>query len=237
METIKEAATKALEILGKPSSVQDILNCIVSQNLYTFNSDDAEHVLATTLRRHAENVTRSDSHADVLFVHIKDSIFWKAEKTAERRLRTLGVKRIHRAKDKEGIISDLTSSELGVFKEIWRLLVFAAMLGFQQKRRSPLLEVDQGKGIDQATFGNSPVWPGILYLVALSETESEEVMRTTENTESLRITLFEEYANGGLEILQEYFAKADLDLTSLVGMANDHSYGVLNDSASPDLAI
>jgi dnd system-associated protein 4 len=237
MDAIKQAALKALEILGKPSSVGAIYECIQKNGLYAFNTDAAEHVLDTTLKRHAQNSPRTDPLPDVLFVQLDGDLFWRSDKSATRRARTPGAKRIHRAKDKEATIAELTSLDLGVFKEIWRLLLFASMLGFAHKRREVLGEIDQGKGIDQATFGNSPTWPGILYLMAISETESEEVMTSSESAENLRITLFEEYANGGLSILQEKLSKSDLDLTSLIELVAVPPINEPGEFPTPDLSI
>jgi dnd system-associated protein 4 len=217
--TIKEAAQQALEILGRASTIDEIFETILSNNLYEFNTDVPQHVLRTTLKRHSENTNRTDSHDEILFVELDNDQFAKASKPESRRMRNPGSKRIHRAKDKEAIIADLTSQEFGVFKEIWRLLIFAASLGFNSGQREALEAVDQGKGIDQATFGNSPTWPGLLYLFAINETQSEEVMRATEEAEDVRIRVFEEYANAGLSILRDHFTKKDFDITNLIELA------------------
>lgn len=235
LTTIKEAALKALELLGCPSSTDQIFDTITSNDFYEFNTDVPQHVLRTTLKRHSENSTRTDTFDEVLFVELEDDRFWKATTTESRRMRNPGTKRIHRAKDKEAIITNLTAPELGVFKEIWRLLIFAASLGFHNNRREPLEAVDQGKGIDQATFANSPTWPGILYLFSLNETQSEEVMRATEDAEDLRIRIFEEYANGGLALLQEHFEHKDFDITGLVELAG--KFQETGDLPKPNLSI
>jgi dnd system-associated protein 4 len=233
--TIKEAAQKALEILGKPSTTDQIFETILANKLYEFNTNVPQHVLRTNLKRHSENSTRSDSFDEILFVELEDDRFAKATRPESRRMRNPGSKRIHRAKDKEVIIADLISQEFGVFKEIWRLLIFAASLGFNSGQREALEAVDQGKGIDQATFGNSPTWPGLLYLLAINETQSEEVMRATEEAEDTRIRIFEEYANAGLSILRDHFTKRDFDITSLIELA-----GQINQQEvlpKPDLSI
>jgi len=233
--TIKEAALQAIEILGRPSTIEQIFETILSNQLYDFNTDVPQHVLRTTLKRHCENSSRTDPFDEILFVELDEDKFGKAFKPESRRMRNPGSKRIHRAKDKEAIISELTSPEFGVFKEIWRLLIFAATLGFNSGQREPLEAVDQGKGIDQATFGNSPTWPGLLYLFAINETQSEEVMRATEEAEDVRIRIFEEYANAGLSILRDHFSKKDFDITTLVELA-----GQFEDREAlpkPDLSI
>jgi dnd system-associated protein 4 len=233
--TIKEAAQQALEILGKPSTTDQIFETILTNKLFEFNTDVPQHVLRTTLKRHSENSTRTDSFDEILFIELDEDRFSKASKPESRRMRNPGSKRIHRAKDKEAIIADLTSPELGVFKEIWRLLIFAASLGFSSGQREPLGSIDQGKGIDQATFGNSPTWPGLLYLFAINETQSEEVMRATEEAEDVRIRVFEEYANAGLSILRDHFTKKDFDITNLIELAGQLMQP--DELPKPDLSI
>lgn len=219
--TIKEAALDALKLLGKPSSLDEVFETIIRHELYVFNTDVPKHVLQTTIKRHCKDTPRVDSFDEILFVELEENRFWKFDQPESRRMRNPGSKRIHRSKDKEGIIADLTSSDFGVFKEIWKLLLFAATLGFKNGRREPLDSVDQGKGIDQATFGNAPTWPGLFYLFAVNETQSEEVMRADEDAEDARIRIFEEYANGGLSILREHFRSKDFDITTLIELAND----------------
>lgn len=127
-----------------------------------------------------------------------------------------GIKRIHRAVDKEEIISALTSSNLGVFREIWKLLLFAAQIGIKNDKRQPLSNIDSGKGIDQSTFGNSPAWPGILYLIGLVETDNPDILSNSSEAEEQRIAIFQEYANGGLEILKEYFSEKVIDVDGIL---------------------
>ncbi|MCL5024005.1 MAG: DNA phosphorothioation-associated protein 4 [Nitrospirae bacterium] len=126
------------------------------------------------------------------------------------------MKRIQRANDKEDIIKLLITDQVGVFKEIWKLLLFAAQVGMRNGRREPLNSADTGKGIDQSTFGNCPAWPGVLYLMALAETESTICMSGSPEAEDVRIAVFQEYANGGLSMLQDFFAGRPLDLDGLL---------------------
>lgn len=233
--TIKEAAQQALEILGMPSTTDQIHETILANNLYKFNTDVPQHVLRTTLKRHSQNTSRTDNSDEVLFIELAEDRFSKIIKPESRRMRNPGSKRIHRAKDKETIISELTSSDFGVFKEIWRLLIFSASLGFSCGKRESLEAIDQGKGIDQATFGNCPTWPGLLYLLAINETQTEEVMRATEEAEDVRIRIFEEYANAGLSILREHFSKSDFDVTNLMELIVQSKQR--EESPKPNLSI
>jgi dnd system-associated protein 4 len=133
-----------------------------------------------------------------------------------------GLRRVHRASDKEDIVKQLTTGETPLFREIWRLLMFAAQVGYKAGLKEPLAQVDAGKGIDQTTFSNSPAWPGMLYLLALASTERTDALVGTVEGEELRMTLFQEYANGGLSLLADFFARRPVDLDGMLAFIDSH---------------
>ena len=147
-----------------------------------------------------------------------------------------GTKRVHRAVDKEEIIKLLTSEQLGIFREIWRLLMFAAQVGYRNGRRDALKTIDSGKGIDQSTFGNSPVWPGVVYLLCVAENGSAEVLSGSAVAEESRLTAFQEYANGGLAILASFFSTRPVDLDGMIAFI-DSQRRVQSTAPDLDLAI
>jgi len=116
------------------------------------------------------------------------------------------MRRVQRDSTKEDLIQQLCDSKTGYFSEIWRLLLFAALLGKAKGRREPLKKVDSGKGIDERIFANSPVWLGIVHLFGLIETGSSEALKSDNWERSLEV--FEEYANGGLSVISEAGAEA-----------------------------
>lgn len=144
------------------------------------------------------------------------------------------MKRIQRANDKEDIIKSLMAEQVGVFKEIWKLLLFAAQVGMKSGRREPLKAFDSGKGIDQATFGNCPAWPGILYLVALVDTGSSECLSGSAENEDNRTVIFQEYVNGGLSILKDFFSDRPLNLDGLIEFISAQSEDIVS---KPDVEL
>lgn len=145
-----------------------------------------------------------------------------------------GAKRIQRATDKEEFIQALISEQLGVFREIWRVLLFAAQIGVKNNTREPLGSVETSKGIDQSTFGNSPVWPGILYLISIVEEEDTFCLGGSQEAEDMRLKLFQEYANGGLGILKKFFEDRTLDLDGLLAFIESQQS---TKSPQPDLEL
>lgn len=234
--TIVEAAQKALSLLGKPSTIEEIYGVIVDKCLYQFNTPTPEHVLRTMIRRHTKGVERVDSSETVFFEMIGEDSYKMNETTKQgpRKSPSAGMKRIHRATDKEDIIRALTGEQVGVFREIWKLLLFSAQIGVANKCREELQSVDSGKGIDQSTFGNCPSWPGIAYLMALVETERSDSLSGGQDAEENRILVFQEYANGGLRILQDFFRDRPVDLDGLLAFIETQSSKV---AGPPDLEL
>ncbi|MEH2104889.1 DNA phosphorothioation-associated protein 4 [Nostoc sp.] len=114
--------------------------------------------------------------------------------------------RIRVAKDKAELVKDLTSSDggTGPFNTFADVIVFAAALGAKHKRRVALGEISKREPspIPQEQFivrGYNTV----INLIAITEAQDIKVLSLEEgNNNEKRNYIFEEYANGGLEILQ-----------------------------------
>jgi len=224
----------ALQEIGKPSAVRDIYKKIIELELYEFDTPTPEHVLRTEIRRKTAGIERVDKSTEIYFQMPTDEMY-ELMKEPVRRRTAVGMKRIQRASDKEATIELLTSEPLGVFREIWRLLFFAAMVGFKNGRREPLASTQSGEGIRQDSFANNPVWLGTLYLFGLAETGSADVLRGTEESEDERIRVFEEYANGGLAILQERLQESSCSLDGLMSFIQLETEAA--EAKAPDLEI
>jgi dnd system-associated protein 4 len=125
------------------------------------------------------------------------------------------MRRIQRALDKEDVVKVLTSGDAPLFKEIWRLVLFAAAVGYHFDRRDKLGAVDSGKAFPPNYISN-PAWPGVHYLLALVCTSEPHVLSGTDESDDERITIFEEYANGGLAVLKEQLEQRSYSLDSFL---------------------
>ncbi len=135
------------------------------------------------------------------------------------------MRRIRREESHEDLVKLLTSGENPVFKEIWRLLVFAATLGVQSGIRKSLGKVDQGKAINESYF-SVPGWRGMLYLISVTEHGDIGALKADEASEDQRATLFEEYSNQGLYVLRDVVQSSVVPLDDIVTM-------ILDKTASP----
>lgn len=113
--------------------------------------------------------------------------------------------RIRVAKDKAELVKALTSANgaTGPFQTYADVIVFAATLGAKYKKRVPLEEISKREPspIKLETFAAmGHDW--VIKLLGITETQDIKILSPNEEEfEEQRNLIFEEYANGGLEIL------------------------------------
>lgn len=119
----------------------------------------------------------------------------------------MSASKIRVAKDKADLVKSLIISKetTGPFQTYADVMVFAAALGARRKKRLPLEEISKR---DPLPIGIeifiSRGYEVAIKLLAIAETKDINILSPSdENSEEQRIQIFEEYANGGLEILQE----------------------------------
>jgi dnd system-associated protein 4 len=115
--------------------------------------------------------------------------------------------RIRIAKDKAELVKALTLGEdgkTGTFQTFADVMVFAAALGAKRSRRSPLTETSREPSPISSEVFISRGYDCVFKLLAVTETGNTQILAQPNlEAESDRIRIFEEYANGGLEILRE----------------------------------
>ncbi|MDY6936805.1 MAG: DNA phosphorothioation-associated protein 4 [Cyanobacteriota bacterium] len=120
----------------------------------------------------------------------------------------MATNRIRIAKDKADLVKALTASEeseTAPFQTYADTMVFAASLGVKKKRRSPLKEFSKREpapiGLDVFL---SRGYDRVLKLIAVTQTQDTHILSPTDpECEAKRVAIFEEFANGGLEVLRE----------------------------------
>ena len=115
--------------------------------------------------------------------------------------------RINVAKDKADLVKALTviDGKTGPFQTYADVIVFAAALGSKRKKRLPIKESSKREpGPIALEIFVSRGYDSVIKLIAVAETKDSKVLSyNDEALEEQRLTIFEEYANGGLEILRE----------------------------------
>lgn len=120
--------------------------------------------------------------------------------------------RIRVAKDKAELVKSLTSADgaTGPFQTYADVIVFAATLGAKHKKRVPLGEISKREPgpIGQEVFV-SRGYDLVIKFLGITATQDIKILSSNEEkSENERHRIFEEYANGGLEILQVEFRGA-----------------------------
>ena len=108
--------------------------------------------------------------------------------------------RVHEDMVQRLAMEKLPGTQRTLFPTIRELLCFAALLGYSERRRLPL---EREKGVEDVSYqqferGDSE---DLIYLIALAETKDPEVLK--DGGEDRCANIFEEYANGGLQIIRE----------------------------------
>jgi dnd system-associated protein 4 len=119
----------------------------------------------------------------------------------------MGANRIRIAKDKAELVKALTSSEgskAGPFPTYADVILFAAALGARHKKRLPVGEISRKEPgpIDEDIFV-ARGYDMVIKLLAIVDTKDAKILSFDGKYSENRIQIFEEYANGGLEILRD----------------------------------
>lgn len=113
---------------------------------------------------------------------------------------TLADIRIRRPQQYEELIMELREGDAH-FPTFRDILLLAGAIGFQQQRRRPF-SASTGDPIRYEVLTQNPYSDVLISMVAANEVADDpEIMDDTRLEE--RVKIFEEYANGGLEFLQE----------------------------------
>ena len=108
--------------------------------------------------------------------------------------------RIHEDMVQRLAMMKLPGADRTLFPTIRELLCFAALLGYSEGRRIPL---DRDAGVEDVSYQQFERGEAedLIYLIALAETKNPEILKDGE--ESRCAEIFEEYANGGLQVLRD----------------------------------
>ncbi|AFY34899.1 DNA phosphorothioation-associated protein 4 [Calothrix sp. PCC 7507] len=115
----------------------------------------------------------------------------------------MAANRIRVAKDKAELVKSLVASKdtTGPFQTYVEVMVFAAALGVKNKKRVPLEVISKDLSpLRQDYFTSS--FTLLINLLAITETKNIKVIGDDSVADEQRIHIFEEYANAGLEIIQ-----------------------------------
>lgn len=118
---------------------------------------------------------------------------------------------VNRDRCHENLIDHLvTNSQTALFKLNKDLMVFAAMLGYHYDLKKPLS--NDTIQITLQTYHNTED-DGFIYLLGLMEKRDAKCLKNENLSEAIKV--FEEYCNGGLHLLQDWFASNPADIEKM----------------------
>ena len=118
----------------------------------------------------------------------------------------MAVNRIRISKDKAELVQSLVDFNDGVgpFQTYADVMTFAATLGAKYKKRIPVNLISKEPAPISLEIFVSRGYDAVIKLLAIAETNDPNVLSIYDReAEDKRVQIFEEYANGGLEQLQE----------------------------------
>ncbi len=142
--------------------------------------------------------------------------------------------RIHEDMVQRLAMQKLPNTNRTLFPTIRELLCFAALLGYSEKRRIPLDKDEGAEDISYQQFERGEA-EDLIYLIALAETKDPEILKDGE--ESRCAEIFEEYANGGLNIIDEALRRGGGEYPDrdILEMLKERAY-LDADEAEPDVS-
>lgn len=116
---------------------------------------------------------------------------------------------VNRERRHENLISSLVEDpSTSIFQYNKDLMIFAAMIGYAYNKRLPLS--GDKIPITLGTYYNTEQ-DGFIYLIALMENKNATCLKDPNLSASIKI--FEEYCNGGLDIIQDWFRSNPTDIS------------------------
>jgi dnd system-associated protein 4 len=124
-------------------------------------------------------------------------------------------RRVRRPAQHESLLKRLSGEE-GPFSTLAEVLAFAAGVGYAEDRRVPFAR--SGEPIDFDVFQRLGV-EGFIDMLAVAAHDEVSILSAEQVDQ--RLTTFEEYANGGLEVLQNRLVQSKADLETLLSIVMD----------------
>jgi dnd system-associated protein 4 len=121
---------------------------------------------------------------------------------------------VKRSKTYEATLQQLGGKEAAMFPTLREALTFCALLGYKERRRVPL---DPNAGTEDIAGAQYQLNDAVdaMFALALAEAKNSDILRPDLEKECVQI--YEEYANGGLELIQSWLDRfADISAEDAV---------------------
>jgi dnd system-associated protein 4 len=107
------------------------------------------------------------------------------------------------AKDKADLVVKLKEEPTTPFETYADVMVFAASLGYSRNKLIPFEGAAKKPESIRANTFSSRGYDTAINLLGISHTKNQSILGSDDESNNEKIRIFEEYANGGLEIIQD----------------------------------
>lgn len=137
----------------------------------------------------------------------------------------MGNIRIKIAKDKTELVKALLAGDntTGPFQYYVDALIFAASLGLQRQSKKEIAEYSKDIDPIRQDIFHDKGYTQAINLIAVADSNDPKLVANNDDAEEKRIRIFEEYANGGLEILSNKLAGFTNYTECILLMLDDYS--------------
>ena len=121
---------------------------------------------------------------------------------------------VKRSKTYEATLQKLGGKESTMFGTLREALTFCAVLGYKERRK---LQLDPNAGTEDIAGAQYQINEAVdmVFALALADAKTSDVLRPDREKDCVQT--YEEYANGGLELIQSWMDRfADLDVEDAV---------------------
>lgn len=121
---------------------------------------------------------------------------------------------VRRSKVYENTLQALGGKEATLFPTLREALTFCAILGYKERRKRPL---DSQAGMEDIAGAQYQLNEAVdvVFALALADAQNSDILRPDRERECIQI--YEEYANGGLDLVQSWIERfSDLNVDDAV---------------------
>lgn len=129
-------------------------------------------------------------------------------------------RRVKKPESKVELLNKLNkqrNAEEGIFDTFADALTFAACVGIAKEEYKPFTEQDEPINYD--VFQNDSIKEAVIYTIAFAENKNLKIFADKSYDE--RLEIFEFYANGGLEIIQEKINQSTSTLEAFITLVSE----------------
>lgn len=143
---------------------------------------------------------------------------------------------VKRSREFEDTLQKLGGKDATMFPTLREALTFCAVLGFKERRKKPLNSSIGTEDIAGAQYQSNDA-VDMMFALALADAGNSDILRPDREADCVKI--YEEYANGGLELVQSWIDRhANIDVEDAVWRGLQ-SIGVKphEKSSSPEVVV